>query len=67
MSKPLKRTLIDALKPYTVTVRHPEGETFKHKAWTTREALEWAGAYGKGWGTSTIRTRRGRFIASVTR
>lgn len=67
MSYTVTRKLINAIKPYTVTTRDSEGDTFKHKAWSTREALAWAKCYGQGWGTTTIQTRTGRFVASVTR
>ena len=59
--------LINLFKPYTITVVDADGWTAVHKAWTNAEALEWAGLYGAGWGTSTITDLFGRFVASITR
>lgn len=61
------KSLINLLKPYQLTVVDTDGDVFTHRAWTQAEALEWASCYGAGWGTSTITTRTGRFVASVSR
>jgi hypothetical protein len=61
----MTKTLANLLKPYRVTFVDADGFTATHRAWTPAEALEWAGCYG--WGTSTITTRLGRFVASVAR
>ncbi len=57
--------LINLLKPYTVSFVDADGWTATHKAWTSSEALEWASCYT--WGSSTITTRFGRFVASISR
>jgi hypothetical protein len=57
--------LINLLKPYQVSFVDADGWTATHRAWTSAEALEWAGCYT--WGCSIITTRLGRFVASVCR
>ena len=61
------KAITNILKPYLVTVVDRDGDVFTHRAWTSAEALEWASCYGAGWGTSTITTRFGSFVASITR
>jgi len=59
------RSIINILKPYTVSFVDADGWTATHRAWTSAEALEWAACYA--WGSSTITTRLGRLVACVTR
>lgn len=56
--------MLQALMPYRVVILAPDGDVFRHRAWTFAGALEWAACYRPDWGRVSIFNRRGRWLAS---